>query len=144
MAYALSIWLRKISAYSGNNNALLGSQPPLFMMGQTVINSELSQIRSRAEHGEDAYISGLPELNWKIQNLKKAEVSWDKVRFVQLDQEAVLPLKPIKPRKLMIVVLGGVAGGMAGMMFALLAAAQVRRRKSKGGRRRLSGVLKSR
>ncbi|MAY13913.1 MAG: hypothetical protein CMI06_01100 [Oceanospirillaceae bacterium] len=126
---------QKMPFYSGNNNALLGSQPPLFMMGQTVINSELSQIRSRAEQGEDAYISGLPELNWKIQNLKKAEVSWDKVRFVQLDQSAVLPLKPVKPRKVMIVALAGVAGGMAGVVFALLAAAQARRRNSERGRR---------
>lgn len=130
--------------YSGNNNALLGSQPPLFMLGQTVLNAELAQMRGRDERDEDEFIPGLPELNWKIQNLQEVHVNWDGVRFVQLDQSAVLPLKPIKPRKLMVVALGGVAGGMAGVMFALLAAAQVRRRKSKGGRRRLPGMLKSR
>lgn len=137
---------QKMPFYSGSNNAVFSAQPPLFMMGQTVINAELSQMRSRAERGEDAYISGLPELNWKIQNLEEAEVNWDSVRFVQLDQSAVLPLKPIKPRKAMIVALAGVVGGMAGIIFALLAAAQVRRRKSKIGsrRRRLSAMLKSR
>ncbi len=127
---------QKMPFYSGNNNALLGSQPPLFMMGQTVIDTELSQIRSRAERNEDAYIAGLPELNWKIQNLEKATVNWKGVRFVQLDQPAVLPLKPIKPRKLMVVALGGIAGGMAGVMFALLAAALVRHRKSRAGSQR--------
>lgn len=137
---------QKMPFYSGSNNAVFGAQPPLFMMGQTVINAELSQMRSRAERGEDAYISGLPELNWKIQNLEEAEVNWDSVRFVQLDQSAVLPLKPIKPRKAMIVALAGAVGGMAGVMFALLAAAQVRRKKSKIGnrRRRISAMLKSR
>jgi len=137
---------QKMPFYSGSNNAVFGAQPPLFMMGQTVINAELSQMRSRAERGEDAYISGLPELNWKIQNLEEAEVNWDSVRFVQLDQSAVLPLKPIKPRKAMILALADVVGGMTGVMFALLAAAQVRRKKSKIGnrRRRISAMLKSR
>jgi len=122
--------------YAASNNVVLSAQPPLFMMGQTALNAELEQLRGRAERDEDAYIAGLPELTWKIQNLEDARIDWDRVRFVQLDESAVLPLKPVKPRKQLIIALGGALGLMAGTMFALLAAAYVRRRKSKRGSRR--------
>lgn len=109
----------------------VGAQPPLYMMGEKALRSEIAQLKSRAQRGEDAYIAGLPELLWKIKTVEDTNIAWDRVKYIQLDQSAIVPLSPIKPRKLLVLALGAVAGGMAGIMFALLAAAQSRRKQRK-------------
>ena len=53
-------------------------------------------------------------------------MDWDSVNFALIDQPALLPLKPIKPRKALIVAMGGVGGFMFGLLAALLAAASAR------------------
>lgn len=109
----------------------VGAEPPLFMMGEKTLRAELVLLRSRSSGLEDAYIEGLPELLQKAEVVKAASIDWQRVWFVELDQQAVVPLSPVKPRKKLIVVLGAVAGLMAGSMFALIAAANVRRRERK-------------
>jgi len=107
------------------------------MMGRKALLSEVEQLKNRSiEGGEDIYIKGLPELLWNISLLETLSIDWDAVRYVQLDQGAILPLRPIKPRKILVVALGGVAGFMAGIMFALLAAANVRRKEQKSAKRK--------
>ncbi|QQD23866.1 hypothetical protein GJQ55_04945 [Venatoribacter cucullus] len=109
----------------------VGAQPPLYMMGEKALRSEITQLKGRAQRGEDAYIAGLPELLWKIKTVEETQIAWNRVKYIQLDQSAIVPLSAIKPRKLLVLALGAVAGGMAGIMFALMAAAQVRRRQRK-------------
>ncbi len=109
----------------------VGAQPPLYMMGEKALRAEIAQLKSRAQRGEDAYIAGLPELLWKIKTVEETQIAWNRVKYIQLDQSAIVPLSPIKPRKLLVLALGAVAGGMAGIMFALVAAAQSRRKQRK-------------
>jgi chain length determinant protein (polysaccharide antigen chain regulator) len=123
--------------FYSTSDFVVSSEPPLYMMGQKALLSEIEQLKSRSsENGEDMYIKGLPELLWNISLLESLSIDWDAVQYVQLDQSAILPLRPVKPRKMLIVALGGVAGFMAGIMFALLAAANVRRKEQKSARRR--------
>ncbi|MDT4871287.1 G-rich domain on putative tyrosine kinase [compost metagenome] len=42
------------------------------------------------------------------------------LKLVSIDQVAVDPLKPIKPKKALILALGVVLGGMLGLFIALL------------------------
>ncbi|UTW49476.1 Wzz/FepE/Etk N-terminal domain-containing protein [Bacterioplanoides sp. SCSIO 12839] len=116
--------------YNGDRVSV-GSQPPLFMMGEKTLRSELSLLKQRESGSEDAYIKGLPELLQKIDVVNETQIDWQKVSFVEIDQSAVVPLSPIKPRKKLIVVLGAVVGLIAGSVFALIAAANVRRRERK-------------
>lgn len=109
----------------------VGAEPPLFMMGEKTLRAELVLLRGRSSELEDAYIEGLPELLQKAEVVQAAAIDWQRVWFVELDQQAVAPLSPVKPRKKLIVALGAVAGLMAGSMFALVAAANVRRRERK-------------
>ncbi|WP_276668927.1 Wzz/FepE/Etk N-terminal domain-containing protein [Thalassolituus oleivorans] len=112
-------------------------QPPLYMMGEKALRKEIEQLSNRNTGvGENAYINGMSELLWNIKFLEGLVIDWSAVEYVELDQAAIVPLRPIKPRKILVVVLGGVAGFMAGIMFALLAAANVRRKEQKSAKRK--------
>lgn len=124
---------QKLPMYSGDRVAV-GFEPPLYMMGERALRAEIAQLQSRSGKGEDMYIEGLPELLWKIRTVEEANVEWAKVSFVQLDQDAIVPLAPIKPKKRLIVALGVVAGVMMGLLLALIAAAQERRQQRRSQR----------
>lgn len=53
----------------------------------------------------------------------------DKLNLVRIDQVAVEPTSPIKPKKSLIVALGIVLGGMLGV-FAALIRSMIRKRKN--------------
>lgn len=106
----------------------VGAQPPMFMMGETALRSEIEQLNNRSKQNEDLYIVNLPELLWKIKTVEGASIAWQQVKYVVVDQPAMIPVSAIKPRKLLILALGVVAGGMAGIMMALIAAAYGRRK----------------
>lgn len=118
--------------YDGERVAI-GSAPPLFMLGKKALNAEVEQLSKRSTDGsdEDLYIKDLPELLWKVKLLEDTEINWDQVVLVEQDQQAVLPLSSIKPKKKLIVALGVVAGGMLGVLMALVAAAWQRRQERK-------------
>ncbi|WP_419813526.1 Wzz/FepE/Etk N-terminal domain-containing protein [Bacterioplanoides sp.] len=121
---------QKSPLYRGDRVSV-GSLPPLFMMGENALRAELKLLKDRPSELDDSYIGGLSELLRKMQVVESAEIRWGQVVFVVYDQKAVVPLSPIKPRKKLIIALGVVAGLMAGSMFALIAAANVRRRERK-------------
>lgn len=119
--------------YDGERVAI-GSAPPLFMLGKKALSSEVEQLSKRsvgADGNEDLYIKGLPELLWKVKLLEETDINWNQVILVEQDQKAVLPMSPIKPKKLLIVAIGVVAGGVLGIFLALIAAAVERRQEQK-------------
>lgn len=109
---------------------ILGSfKPPLYMYGSKALTAEeqaLSQrgvIAKNLPHGEEHFIVGLPEILFEIGQLKKLNVDYSKVRLVQVDEPALAPLSPIKPKKLLITLLAGIVGLFAGVLMALLTSA---------------------
>lgn len=116
----------------GSERFAIGNQPPLYMMGEKALRAEIEELQNRPDtENEEAYIVGLSDLLWKIKVAEEANIGWDKITFVQQDQTAVIPLSPIKPKKKLIVAIGVVAGGMLGIMLAILVAAWKRRQESK-------------
>jgi chain length determinant protein (polysaccharide antigen chain regulator) len=112
-----------------------GYQPPLYMFGTKAIQAEIRTIQNRKEiaknlpKGEDNFISGLPEILLKIDELKTLKVDFEHVRLAIIDEKATKPRKAVKPKKALVLALAGVAGGMMGLMVALLAAAYKRRKQ---------------
>ncbi|MDF1762612.1 MAG: Wzz/FepE/Etk N-terminal domain-containing protein [Oleibacter sp.] len=106
-------------------------QPPLYMMGEKALKKEIEQINNRNSTDENAYIKGMSELVWNIKFLEGLVIDWDSVQYVEIDQNAIPPLKPIKPRKAILLSLGTVFGFTLGVIFALLAAALSRRKERK-------------
>ncbi|MEK9713450.1 MAG: Wzz/FepE/Etk N-terminal domain-containing protein [Thalassolituus sp.] len=116
--------------FYNTNDVVVSSEPPLYMMGQRALQKEADQLRARAENGrEDLFIEGLPVIESYIESLESLSIDWDSVQMVEIDQPALLPIKAVKPKKALIIALGGVGGLMLGVLAALLAAASGRHKR---------------
>ena len=113
--------------FYNTNDVVVSSEPPLYMMGEQALRQEAELLRKRSDSAsEDIFVSGLSMLKNYISTLESIEVDWSNVELVELDQPALLPLKPVKPRKLLVIALGAVGGIMFGLLAALIAAASAR------------------
>ncbi|MAS24028.1 MAG: hypothetical protein CMI03_02565 [Oceanospirillaceae bacterium] len=116
--------------FYNSNDIVVSSEPPLYMMGETALRREAELLKSRSgKTSEDVFVAGLSAINNYIAALEGVSVDWSGVDLVEIDQAALLPLKPVKPRKALIVAAGGVGGLVLGVLAALLAAASSRHRR---------------
>ena len=69
---------------------------------------------------EDLYLRDLAEWRQEAAQLKGIKFDTSTLQLVRLDQQALDPLAPVKPKKALIIALGGVAGLMLGIFAALL------------------------
>lgn len=104
-------------------------EPPLYMFGTKALQAEEKAIKERQNlakqlpYGEDHFIDELPSLLFKINQLKSLEIDYGKVQLAVVDEEAIVPVGAIKPKKLLVMALACVAGIFVGLMMALLMAA---------------------
>lgn len=111
------------------NDVVVSSEPPLYMMGEQALRVEIAELKKRdALENQDVFVRGLPEIIRNINDLESLNIDWQSVNLVLIDQEALLPIKPIKPKKLLIVAAGIVGGFGFGLLAAVFAAASVRHR----------------
>ncbi|MDP2745997.1 Wzz/FepE/Etk N-terminal domain-containing protein [Pseudomonas sp.] len=69
---------------------------------------------------EDLYLKDLAEWRQEAAQLKGIKFDTSALQLMRLDQQALKPLAPVKPKKALIIALGGVAGLMLGVFAALL------------------------
>ncbi|HCG79473.1 MAG TPA: hypothetical protein DE015_09735 [Oceanospirillales bacterium] len=113
--------------FYNTNDVVVSSEPPLYMMGEQALRQEAELLRKRSDSpSEDIFVSGLSVVKNSIATLEAIVVDWNEVELVDVDQPALLPLKPAKPKKLLVVALGVVGGAMFGLLAALIAAASAR------------------
>jgi len=123
------------SVYSKNNMLSDATDLPLYLYGSKALIAEKETLNNRSKltkelpYGEEHFIKGLPEILFKIQQLKSLKIDYSKVRIAHIDEHAVVPAGPIKPKKLLILALGLIAGGFLGLMTALVVAAYKRHKK---------------
>jgi len=112
-----------------NMDLISGEEPPLYMLGSKAIQAEIKALENRAQiasdlpRGEDHFIQGLPSILVEIESLQGLQVDFTKIHIARVDEQAIVPVKPIKPRKLLIVALSLVAGVFVGIFMALIVAA---------------------
>jgi chain length determinant protein (polysaccharide antigen chain regulator) len=117
-------------AMGQENPVLVGGQlPPLYMLGSKAIKAEIKALEFREKmakdlaRDEDHFIAGLDKLLAEIEALKALEIDFSNTRLARIDQVAVVPANPIKPRKLLIMALALVVGLFVGLFMALIVAA---------------------
>jgi len=81
-------------------------------------NRKVQAIKSRAN--EQAFLEGIEGLRVERKRLQAVDTQLKGLRLVTTDQRAVASNKPVKPRKVLIVVLGLVGGILLGIVLALL------------------------
>lgn len=84
-------------------------------------NRQIEVLQSR--ENEDLFLNELADKQKEMTRLKNLKLDMDKLALVSLDQLATQPSRAVKPKKVMIVAVGIVLGGMLGLFAALLRSA---------------------
>jgi len=79
---------------------------------------------------EDLYLKGLAELRQEAAQLKGINFDSSQLQLVRLDQQALVPLSAVKPKKALVIILGLGVGLVFGVFVALLR--NILRPKAKG------------
>lgn len=89
-------------------------------------NRQIEVLKSR--ENQDLFLADLAKLRQEGARLKSINLDLSTLRLVRIDQTAETPLKPIKPKKALIIGLGFVLGGMLGIFAALIRSMLTKRR----------------
>lgn len=81
-------------------------------------NRQIEALNSRVN--EDLFLKGLGGWREEAARLGALHIDTDALKLVSVDQAAVEPTRPIKPKKALIVALALVLGGMLGLFIALV------------------------
>ena len=79
---------------------------------------EAEKRRLQARNNDDPFSPGLSEKIDELEFLKSIKISTDQISAVRVTQKAIAVHDPIKPKKILIVVLGGVLGVFLGVFIA--------------------------
>lgn len=90
----------------------------MYMRGAKAIRAELAVLEKR--ENDDPFIGELRGLENQLDFLRKIDVNPDDVSVFTLDSRAEVPETPVKPKKVIILVLGIIMGGMLGVFTALV------------------------
>lgn len=90
----------------------------MYMRGAKAIRAELAVLESRED--DDPFIGELPLLKNKIMFLERVKFSSSDSAVFVVDNVVEIPQKPIKPKKVLIVTLGFVLGGILGFFVVLI------------------------
>lgn len=89
-------------------------------------NRQIEVLKGR--ENQDLFLANLAKLRQEGARLKGIDLDLSALRLVSIDQTAETPLKPIKPKKFLIIALGIVLGGMLGIFAALLRSIFIKRK----------------
>lgn len=81
-------------------------------------NREIETLKARQD--DDLFLKQLEALRTEEARLKGLSIDMKGVQLVVVDQPAITPQDPIKPKKVLVLVLGLVLGGMLGVFIALI------------------------
>lgn len=81
-------------------------------------NRQIEMMQSR--ENEDLFLAKLAEMREEAARLKSIQPNLEQLNLVRIDQPAIKPLNPVKPKKMLIVAIGLVLGGMLGVFVALI------------------------
>ncbi|NOR71645.1 MAG: hypothetical protein GQ532_18485 [Methylomarinum sp.] len=98
-----------------------------YMRGTKVLEREIQLLNSRKL--DDPFILGINDLKQEYAYLESAKVNIETIYPVRIDQVAVEPEKPIKPKKILVIAIAIVLGGMIGIFSAFIRHAIKKRRK---------------
>ncbi|WP_137885652.1 Wzz/FepE/Etk N-terminal domain-containing protein [Pseudomonas sp. 2FE] len=81
-------------------------------------NRQIEVLNQR--ENEDLFLKGQAIWREEATRLRNIQVDVSDLKLVSIDQTAVEPSQPVKPKKALILALGLVLGGMLGLFIALL------------------------
>lgn len=104
----------------------------MYMRGSKALQAELEVLSKRTS--DDPFIPELRNLEERLALFHEAQPDLSSVAVFKRDGEVEVPDTPIKPKKLMILALGIVLGGMLGVFIALVRLFVIKRPQANGSR----------
>lgn len=89
----------------------------MYMRGAKALRAEIAVLENRAS--DDPFIPSLRSLQEQSTNISAMQVVPDLVSVARPDGAVITPDAPIKPKKVLILFLGVLIGGMLGVLIAL-------------------------
>src|SRR5699024_1552538 len=93
-------------------------QSMLYLRGSHALEAELSVLKERTNI--EPFVDGLREIEAELDYLKQLKPSADGVAAYTLDEAANVPQTPIKPKKLLVLLVSAMLGGLVGVGGVLL------------------------
>jgi len=121
LGIAESIGLENTPVISGQHDQQLSAIMDgslMYMRGSKALTAEIHTLTNRKS--DDPFIDGLRSLQEKLKVFESMKPEREQVAVFRQDGQAVTPDRPLKPKKSLIVALGLVLGGMAGVFIALV------------------------
>ncbi|PCI61276.1 MAG: hypothetical protein COB35_06755 [Gammaproteobacteria bacterium] len=84
----------------------------------------------KERQSDDPFITSLPSILNTIETLKSKSLDFNGVKAFTLEKAALLTNKAIKPKRALIVVLGGILSGFIALIVALFSSAMANRKES--------------
>lgn len=122
----IPLYFMGVDALEAERNALRKRKSDDFTEGRIgQIAKELQLLQSNRQievlnsrENEDLFLAGVQPLRAEEARLRNLNLDISRLKLVTIDQQALEPLAPIKPRKLLIVAIGMLLGGALGLIFA--------------------------
>lgn len=81
------------------------------------VNREVELLRKR--DNEDIFLQDVEPLRAEVARLRNLNIDMSNLKLVTIDRRAQEPLAPIKPKKMLVIVMSLVAGLVLGLLIAL-------------------------
>lgn len=95
------------------------SSGPQYYRGSRALEAEIHALEIRTN--DDAFIASLGGLQEKVARLALITLNVETIHAIRVDSPAIAPLNRLKPKRALIVILGGLLGGMLGILAAFMA-----------------------
>lgn len=81
-------------------------------------NREIEVLNRR--ENEDLFLAGVQPVRAEEARLRKLSIDMSRLKLVTIDEQALEPLRPVKPQKALIILLGLILGGFFGAFIAVI------------------------
>ena len=90
----------------------------LYLRGSKALAAEIKVLKSRVS--DDPFIDQLRILQEELETLRAIKVDSSTIAPVHIDRQAIVPEKPERPKKFLVLVISILLGGMLGLFVALV------------------------
>ncbi|WP_350613019.1 Wzz/FepE/Etk N-terminal domain-containing protein [Pseudomonas sp. HY7a-MNA-CIBAN-0227] len=86
---------------------------------QLLLSNREIEVLNRREN-EEIFLSGVQPLRAEVARLRNLNLDMSRLTLVAIDKQALEPLSPIKPKRLVIIIVGLIIGALLSIVLALV------------------------
>ena len=124
----IPLYFMGVEALEAERTALMQRKSDDFTEGRIAqIAKELQLLQSNREievlnrrENEDLFLAGVQPVRAEVARLRNLSIDMSRLKLVTIDKQALEPLRPVKPQKALIILLGLVLGGFIGAFIAVI------------------------